>query len=253
MNVVGDLLIQRCRGLTLLYMAKLVAGTGTASAGLSTSYYFIFMASAYCGPGRIASQALAGRFPMFSAYRSLCLRTPNSFVVNGEHALHLNSCHCLHHFLWLSPVVWRPLVDFDHILSAMAGRLCLGQISPKNSVFLCSHEIGRGRDTSLFTFLRTAGAASNERQIIRSLWPLTPCDIGPKDADVFRTCNNLGALQSGYRVRVGQSEPVPISERITYYCWNRNPSSRYPKKANKGARPKCRVMRKIRKRLRTGR
>lgn len=38
-----------------------------------------------------------------------------------------------------------------------------------------------------------------------------------------------------------------------YYCWNRNPSSRYPKKANNGARPKCRVMRKIRKRLRTGR
>ncbi|KAL8434430.1 hypothetical protein ACSSS7_003161 [Eimeria intestinalis] len=41
--------------------------------------------------------------------------------------------------------------------------------------------------------------------------------------------------------------------RLNYYCWNRNPSSRYPKRANNGARPKCRVMRKLRKRLRTGR
>nr|CEL70938.1 TPA: hypothetical protein BN1204_066055 [Neospora caninum Liverpool] len=38
-----------------------------------------------------------------------------------------------------------------------------------------------------------------------------------------------------------------------YYCWNRNPSARYPKKGNKGCRPVCRAMRKIRKRLRTGR
>lgn len=47
--------------------------------------------------------------------------------------------------------------------------------------------------------------------------------------------------------------PEDGRKRVTYRCWNRNPSSRYPKKANKGARPKCRVMRKIRKRLRTGR
>ncbi|PFH38027.1 hypothetical protein BESB_003680 [Besnoitia besnoiti] len=38
-----------------------------------------------------------------------------------------------------------------------------------------------------------------------------------------------------------------------YYCWNRNPSARYPKKGNKGCRPVCRAMRKIRKRLKTGR
>lgn len=38
-----------------------------------------------------------------------------------------------------------------------------------------------------------------------------------------------------------------------YHCWNRNPSARYPKVGNKGARPVCRAMRKIRKRLRTGR
>ncbi|KAL8447997.1 hypothetical protein Emag_004111 [Eimeria magna] len=43
------------------------------------------------------------------------------------------------------------------------------------------------------------------------------------------------------------------NKRLRYYCWNRNPSSRYPKRANNGARPKCRVMRKLRKRLRTGR
>ncbi|EAN31422.1 hypothetical protein TpMuguga_04g00070 [Theileria parva strain Muguga] len=34
--------------------------------------------------------------------------------------------------------------------------------------------------------------------------------------------------------------------------WNRNPGCRYPSKANKGARPDCRSLRKIRKRLRTG-
>ncbi|UVC54549.1 hypothetical protein MACJ_004100 [Theileria orientalis] len=34
--------------------------------------------------------------------------------------------------------------------------------------------------------------------------------------------------------------------------WNRNPGSRYPSKANHGARPDCRSLRKIRKRLKTG-
>ncbi|GAW83111.1 hypothetical protein, conserved [Plasmodium gonderi] len=34
--------------------------------------------------------------------------------------------------------------------------------------------------------------------------------------------------------------------------WNRSPGARYPKKANNGARPDCRSIRKIRKRLKTG-
>lgn len=34
--------------------------------------------------------------------------------------------------------------------------------------------------------------------------------------------------------------------------WNRSPGARYPKKANNGARPDCRSLRKIRKRLKTG-
>ncbi|CRG95624.1 conserved Plasmodium protein, unknown function [Plasmodium gallinaceum] len=34
--------------------------------------------------------------------------------------------------------------------------------------------------------------------------------------------------------------------------WNRSPGARYPKKANNGARPDCRSVRKIRKRLKTG-
>ncbi|CRH04032.1 conserved Plasmodium protein, unknown function [Plasmodium relictum] len=34
--------------------------------------------------------------------------------------------------------------------------------------------------------------------------------------------------------------------------WNRSPGARYPKKANNGSRPDCRSLRKIRKRLKTG-
>lgn len=34
--------------------------------------------------------------------------------------------------------------------------------------------------------------------------------------------------------------------------WNRAPGAKYPKKANNGARPDCRSLRKIRKRLKTG-
>ncbi|KAI4835895.1 hypothetical protein MKS88_005113 [Plasmodium brasilianum] len=34
--------------------------------------------------------------------------------------------------------------------------------------------------------------------------------------------------------------------------WNRSPGARYPKKANNGARPDCRSVRKIRKRFKTG-
>ncbi|KEP60727.1 UNVERIFIED_CONTAM: hypothetical protein HHA_454970 [Hammondia hammondi] len=49
------------------------------------------------------------------------------------------------------------------------------------------------------------------------------------------------------------SLPGTENEADGYYCWNRNPSARYPKKGNKGCRPVCRAMRKIRKRLRTGR
>lgn len=59
-----------------------------------------------------------------------------------------------------------------------------------------------------------------------------------------------------YKDEGGNSDICTLEDgcrKVKYYCWNRNPSSRYPKKANNGARPKCRVMRKIRKRLRTGR
>ncbi|AFZ79961.1 hypothetical protein BEWA_028100 [Theileria equi strain WA] len=37
-----------------------------------------------------------------------------------------------------------------------------------------------------------------------------------------------------------------------FLLWSRNPGARYPSKANHGARPDCRSLRKIRKRLRTG-
>ncbi|KAG6439943.1 uncharacterized protein BBOV_IV006835 [Babesia bovis T2Bo] len=47
-----------------------------------------------------------------------------------------------------------------------------------------------------------------------------------------------------------------IQSRFISVCrillWNRNPGCRYPSKANHGARPDCRSLRKIRKRLRTG-
>ncbi|SPJ12502.1 conserved Plasmodium protein, unknown function [Plasmodium sp. DRC-Itaito] len=41
-------------------------------------------------------------------------------------------------------------------------------------------------------------------------------------------------------------------ERKVLHFWNRAPGARYPKKANNGARPDCRSVRKIRKRLKTG-
>ncbi|KYN93763.1 conserved Plasmodium protein, unknown function [Plasmodium reichenowi] len=41
-------------------------------------------------------------------------------------------------------------------------------------------------------------------------------------------------------------------ERKVLHFWNRSPGARYPKKANNGARPDCRSVRKIRKRLKTG-
>ncbi|VWU50678.1 conserved protein, unknown function [Hepatocystis sp. ex Piliocolobus tephrosceles] len=48
----------------------------------------------------------------------------------------------------------------------------------------------------------------------------------------------------------------PVSTEQSYKnilrFWNRSPGARYPKKANNGARPDCRSVRKIRKRLKTG-
>ncbi|SOV18722.1 conserved Plasmodium protein, unknown function [Plasmodium sp. gorilla clade G2] len=41
-------------------------------------------------------------------------------------------------------------------------------------------------------------------------------------------------------------------DKKVLYFWNRSPGARYPKKANNGARPDCRSVRKIRKRLKTG-
>nr|CEL78604.1 TPA: hypothetical protein BN1205_001893 [Toxoplasma gondii VEG] len=61
------------------------------------------------------------------------------------------------------------------------------------------------------------------------------------------------SLLSRIKDEVGLSLPGTENETDGYYCWNRNPSARYPKKGNKGCRPVCRAMRKIRKRLRTGR
>ncbi|CEM33169.1 unnamed protein product [Vitrella brassicaformis CCMP3155] len=46
---------------------------------------------------------------------------------------------------------------------------------------------------------------------------------------------------------------VPTFEDRTMYCWNRSPCNSWPKRANRGARPTCRFMRRIRRRLRTGR
>eukprot|EP00922_Rhytidocystis_sp_ex-Travisia-forbesii_P007651 GHVS01011285.1.p1 GENE.GHVS01011285.1~~GHVS01011285.1.p1 ORF type:complete len:155 (+),score=49.09 GHVS01011285.1:43-507(+) len=46
----------------------------------------------------------------------------------------------------------------------------------------------------------------------------------------------------------------PSSEKEDgMFCGNRGPGARYPKPANNGCRRCCRMMRKIRKRLRTGR
>ncbi|KEG03220.1 conserved Plasmodium protein, unknown function [Plasmodium vinckei vinckei] len=42
------------------------------------------------------------------------------------------------------------------------------------------------------------------------------------------------------------------SNKQVLLFWNRSPGARYPKKANNGARPDCRSLRKIRKRLKTG-
>ncbi|KJP85454.1 hypothetical protein AK88_04893 [Plasmodium fragile] len=47
------------------------------------------------------------------------------------------------------------------------------------------------------------------------------------------------------------ASPVGTSKQ-TLLFWNRSPGARYPKKANNGARPDCRSVRKIRKRLKTG-
>lgn len=44
-----------------------------------------------------------------------------------------------------------------------------------------------------------------------------------------------------------------LEEDKTLWCVNRAPAARMPKKANKGCRPRCSVMRRVRKRLRTGR
>jgi len=49
---------------------------------------------------------------------------------------------------------------------------------------------------------------------------------------------------------------APMEDMIngrTMWCINRAPAARMPKKANKGCRPRCNVMRRVRKRLKTGR
>lgn len=48
-----------------------------------------------------------------------------------------------------------------------------------------------------------------------------------------------------------ETSPENTSKQ-TLLFWNRSPGARYPKKANNGARPDCRSVRKIRKRLKTG-
>ncbi|GAB68588.1 hypothetical protein PCYB_134620 [Plasmodium cynomolgi strain B] len=48
-----------------------------------------------------------------------------------------------------------------------------------------------------------------------------------------------------------EASPEDTSKQ-TLLFWNRSPGARYPKKANNGARPDCRSVRKIRKRLKTG-
>lgn len=48
-------------------------------------------------------------------------------------------------------------------------------------------------------------------------------------------------------------EPLDIPQRLPWQCANRSPLGRVPKPANNGARPRCVVMRRLRKRLRIGR
>eukprot|EP00930_Biecheleria_cincta_P013303 TRINITY_DN1192_c1_g4_i1.p1 TRINITY_DN1192_c1_g4~~TRINITY_DN1192_c1_g4_i1.p1 ORF type:complete len:118 (-),score=15.48 TRINITY_DN1192_c1_g4_i1:87-440(-) len=57
------------------------------------------------------------------------------------------------------------------------------------------------------------------------------------------------------REKLPLSLPVPAAEsdHIPMDCANRSPLGRVPKPANKGARPRCVVMKKLRKRARTGR
>ncbi|CTQ41268.1 conserved Plasmodium protein, unknown function [Babesia microti strain RI] len=54
--------------------------------------------------------------------------------------------------------------------------------------------------------------------------------------------------------KFGISAVPPINNSLLpMMCWNRNPVARFPKKANHGALPKSHALRRIRKRLRTGR
>ncbi|EUD65781.1 hypothetical protein C922_03764 [Plasmodium inui San Antonio 1] len=56
----------------------------------------------------------------------------------------------------------------------------------------------------------------------------------------------------GNKAVVSEEASPEDSSKQTLLFWNRSPGARYPKKANNGARPDCRSVRKIRKRLKTG-
>ncbi|ANQ10539.1 Uncharacterized protein PCOAH_00050300 [Plasmodium coatneyi] len=56
----------------------------------------------------------------------------------------------------------------------------------------------------------------------------------------------------GNKAVVSEDALPENTSKQTLLFWNRSPGARYPKKANNGARPDCRSVRKIRKRLKTG-
>lgn len=61
-----------------------------------------------------------------------------------------------------------------------------------------------------------------------------------------------GNILIGNKEKVSEEASPEDTSKQTLLFWNRSPGARYPKKANNGARPDCRSVRKIRKRLKTG-
>lgn len=72
-----------------------------------------------------------------------------------------------------------------------------------------------------------------------------------KDHQYWRLCLLDGKWTANFWIDYCCSSPSPPPPRRA--CRNKGPGARYPKPANNGARRCCRMMRRARKRLRTGR
>ncbi|SBT78962.1 conserved Plasmodium protein, unknown function [Plasmodium ovale] len=98
------------------------------------------------------------------------------------------------------------------------------------------------------------GKKANLDQFGLAISDMTTRKYGMEDYPFSFFLNGYILCDNKINLKEGSNDKIFSKKKETgiLHFWNRSPGARYPKKANNGARPDCRSVRKIRKRLKTG-